>query len=88
MLTGWMIEEHREGGVTHDVAIGVGDVAGGSTAVACARSRSVAGERTTFSSINRFRAEIGGLFRIKTESSMRSWFLSSCTKNFLLREMR
>ncbi len=71
MLTGWMTEEHRESGVAHDV-IGMGDVASGSTAVACARSRSVAGERTTFSSINRFRAEIGGLFRIKTESSMRS----------------
>jgi len=51
---------------------GVGDAAGGVTAVACARARSVSGLRTTFSNVNRFRAEMGGQFRIKTESSMRS----------------
>jgi len=79
VITGWMFGGHH--GV-HRVAIGVGDVAGSSTVAACARSRSVAGLRTTFSSVNRFRAETGGQFRIKTESSMRSWFLSSCTRNF------
>ena len=52
--------------------IGVGDVARGATVVACARARSVSGLRTTFSNVNRFRAEMGGQFRIKTESSMRS----------------
>jgi hypothetical protein len=54
--------------------IGVGDdeVAGVSTAAACARSRSVSGLRTTFSNVKRFRAETGGQLRIKTESSMRS----------------
>ena len=51
----------------------VGDAAGGgTTAVACARARSVSGLRTTFSNVNRFRAEMGGQFRIKTESSTRS----------------
>jgi hypothetical protein len=62
----------REMDVVHGVAVGAGDVTGGSTAAACARSLSVAGLRTIFSSVNRFRAETGGQFRIKTESSMRS----------------
>jgi hypothetical protein len=52
--------------------IGVGDAAPGATVVACERARSVSGLRTTFSNVNRFRAEMGGQFRIKTESSMRS----------------
>ena len=53
---------------------GEGDAAGGvgATGVVCARARSVSGLRTTFSSVNRFRAEMGGQFRIKTESSTRS----------------
>ena len=72
MLTGWIIQGHHEGGVAHRVAIGVGGVAGGSTGFACAISRSVAGLRTILSSVNRFRAETGGQFRITTESSMRS----------------
>ena len=56
--------------------VGVGDeldeVASVSTTVACVRSRSDSGLRTTFSNANRFRAETGGQLRIKTESSTRS----------------
>lgn len=57
----------------HDgYGVGVGDAAGGPNEVVCARSRSVSGLRTIFSSVNRFRAETGGQFLIKTESSIRS----------------
>lgn len=59
---------HRVGMFSYGA--GVGDAEGG--AVACARARSVSGLRTIFSNVNRFRAEMGGQFRIKTESSARS----------------
>ena len=39
---------------------------------ACARSRSCSGLLTTFSSVKRLRADMGGQLRIRTESSMRS----------------
>ena len=39
---------------------------------ACARSRSCSGLLTTFSSVKRLRAEMGGQLRIRTESSIRS----------------
>jgi len=72
-----------EGRVAHNVAVVVCDTRGGSTGVACAISRSVSGLRTTFSNVNRFRAETGGQFRIKTESSTRSWFFFIVYQEFL-----
>lgn len=54
----------------------------------CAKSRSVSGLFKIFSSLNRFRADIGGQFRINTASFNRRTSCSSCVRIFLLRSMR
>lgn len=54
----------------------------------CAKSRSVSGLFKIFSNLKRFRADIGGQFRINTVSFNRRTSFSSCVRIFLLRSMR